>query len=276
MNGRLIFLDIDGTLTVPVSRVPRSARAACAGARRAGNRLFICTGRAMAQIPPRILRIGFDGVVCSGGAQIYVGGALIHSVFFDAATLDGLTRFLDSRRVAYVYECPDGIVPGPYLGSFYDGMARTGLRGFLTAAAARRFWRRIEVDAAGHRDRVCKVVFVGHAADNVLGDLRRERGDALELFANSIPGMFGGEISPRGVHKGAAMEIVAARLGVDRVNVFAFGDGDNDRTMIAAAGHGVAMGNAPESLKAVASDVTDRVERNGLWKAFQKYGLMEV
>ena len=37
---------------------------------------------------------------------------------------------------------------------------------------------------------------------------------------------------------------------------------------------GIAMGNGGEEIKAMADDITDDVERDGLYKAFQKYGLI--
>ena len=44
--------------------------------------------------------------------------------------------------------------------------------------------------------------------------------------------------------------------------------------MIDFAGVGVAMGNASDDLKKHADLVTDRVDRDGLQKAFQKLGLI--
>lgn len=50
---RAIFLDIDGTLTQPGhSAPPVSAVAAIESARRAGRRVFLCTGRCEAMLKP--------------------------------------------------------------------------------------------------------------------------------------------------------------------------------------------------------------------------------
>ena len=53
----------------------------------------------------------------------------------------------------------------------------------------------------------------------------------------------------------------------------AIGDGDNDRTMIEAAGFSVAMGNSSETLKQRADAVTDTVENDGFARAIYKYVL---
>ena len=56
--------------------------------------------------------------------------------------------------------------------------------------------------------------------------------------------------------KGAALEHLAESLGVSREEVIAVGDSPNDVDMIQWAGLGVAMGNAPDDVKASADQVT--------------------
>lgn len=64
------------------------------------------------------------------------------------------------------------------------------------------------------------------------------------------------EVSADGADKGAGLAHLCGLLGIDRADVVAFGDNRNDVTMLAWAGHGVAMGDAlPEALE-VADEVT--------------------
>ena len=60
---------------------------------------------------------------------------------------------------------------------------------------------------------------------------------------------------------------------IDRDEIMACGDGDNDLEMLKAVGFGVAMGNAEESVKAVADYVTDTNEEEGVAKAVEKFAL---
>ena len=71
------------------------------------------------------------------------------------------------------------------------------------------------------------------------------------------------DIAPEGVSKASGLESVCARLGVDREDVLAIGDGRNDLEMLQWAGRGVAMGQAPDVVKAAADDVTDPVDQDG-------------
>ena len=72
------------------------------------------------------------------------------------------------------------------------------------------------------------------------------------------------DLSPVGVHKASGLEEVARRLGVDRADVLAIGDGRNDLEMLRWAGRGVAMGQAVETVRAAADDVTATVLEDGV------------
>ena len=61
---------------------------------------------------------------------------------------------------------------------------------------------------------------------------------------------------------------------MDTQNTIAFGDGGNDTSMIKAAGIGVAMGNALESLKEVADYTTTSVDDDGVLNALRHFNLI--
>lgn len=54
------------------------------------------------------------------------------------------------------------------------------------------------------------------------------------------------EIIPRAVSKGSGLEAVCRHTGIDIRNSIAFGDSQNDISMLKAAGLGIAMGNAEQ------------------------------
>jgi hypothetical protein len=79
------------------------------------------------------------------------------------------------------------------------------------------------------------------------------------------------EGNPLGVSKGHALARLAAHLGVRREETIAIGDNDNDRAMIEWAGLGVAMGNAPASLQAIADYVAPPVAEDGVAEVFERF-----
>lgn len=92
-----------------------------------------------------------------------------------------------------------------------------------------------------------------------------------EIVAYEDPTSIRMDIHLPGFTKGSACEYVIEKIGLDRNNGYAFGDGINDLEMLKNIKHGIAMGNALEEVQAVASDVTDTVDNDGIAKAFKKY-----
>jgi Cof subfamily protein (haloacid dehalogenase superfamily) len=71
--------------------------------------------------------------------------------------------------------------------------------------------------------------------------------------------------------KSNAVKFVSERLGLTPAEIIAMGDNYNDVEMIQFAGVGVAMGNAPDDIKAVADYVTDTNNNDGVRKAMEKF-----
>ncbi len=71
------------------------------------------------------------------------------------------------------------------------------------------------------------------------------------------------DIAPEGVSKASGLEEIAGILGVAAADVLAIGDGRNDIEMLEWAGRGVAMGQAPAVVQEVADAVTGTVEDDG-------------
>ncbi len=71
--------------------------------------------------------------------------------------------------------------------------------------------------------------------------------------------------------KGHGLEQLTARLGISMAQVMAFGDGDNDRSMLQKAGFGIAMENAEPTLKKIARYTTGTNHEAGVARAIQKF-----
>ena len=82
------------------------------------------------------------------------------------------------------------------------------------------------------------------------------------------------EVNSKEAHKGAVLKELADMLSIDISEVMAFGDGDNDASMIKEAGFGVAMGNSGKMALEVADYVTETNDNNGVAKAIEKFVLM--
>ncbi len=79
------------------------------------------------------------------------------------------------------------------------------------------------------------------------------------------------EILPPGVSKGAALQATLDSLGVAAAETIAGGDNWNDLEMIEAGGLGIAMGNAPEEVRARAAYVCDTADEEGLRQVLERF-----
>lgn len=102
-----------------------------------------------------------------------------------------------------------------------------------------------------------------------------------QLFLDAMPNCVstrwhpkGIDIMPRDGGKGTGVRAVIEQYGFARDEVMAFGDGENDMSMMAEAGISVAMGNGEDRVKAMASYVSDTVENGGVSKALRHFGLL--
>ena len=80
------------------------------------------------------------------------------------------------------------------------------------------------------------------------------------------------EAMPLGVDKAASLERLFEKIGVDRADTIACGDGFNDMSMIQYAGVGVAMANAQEAVKNVADVITEKTnDEDGLLEVLDRF-----
>lgn len=84
------------------------------------------------------------------------------------------------------------------------------------------------------------------------------------------------EINAAGVNKGTGLVNLGRLLGIRREEIMAFGDGDNDETMLREVGFGVAMANAEEQVKAASDYVTLSNEEDGVAAAIEKFVLSQT
>ncbi|WP_024356613.1 HAD family hydrolase [Leucobacter chironomi] len=229
----------------------------------AGHEVIIATGRSVDATLPIVerLRIRPDWVIAANGAVTLRRDPLAHRAYrreyveaFDPS--DALRKIRTALVTAsFAVELADG-------GFLYTEPIPTG-----TLPSEQRmvpFEQLLGVQAS----RVV-VVSPDHRLEEFL--------DAVETLGLTHVSYAVGstswlDIAPDGVTKASALEVVAARLGIDRSRVFAAGDGRNDIDMLRWAGHSgdsVAMGQAVPEVRAAAVRVTGTVDEGGLLSALR-------
>ncbi|NJM69447.1 MAG: HAD family phosphatase [Scytonema sp. RU_4_4] len=106
--------------------------------------------------------------------------------------------------------------------------------------------------------------------EQLLGNLRRQYTPAELYLTTSVATFF--EATNPFVNKGTGVRYLAEELlGLQRTNVMTIGDNFNDVEMLEYAGVGVAMGNAPAAVQAIAQWVAPDVECDGAAAAIERF-----
>ena len=257
---KAIFFDVDGTLlSQKQGKVPISTQRALRRVRKKGIKRFIATGRHMIELSKLpVMEIPFNGYLTLNGNLIldenkkaYAGTPIsadeveVLSGIFRAKKIPFVMISADKRFINYVDDVvvetqasTHGTIPDIGNVSDYDG-------------------EKIYQCIAFVQDHERKVL------DEIL--------DECSILSWNPTGI---DIVARGSGKAAGIAQFIEEQGLDRSEIMAFGDGENDIEMLKFAGTGVAMGNASDEVKAAADYVTDSVDDNGIENALKHFGLI--
>ena len=109
MQGKIIFLDVDGTLVNYEGQIPESAVKAVRLAREKGNKVYICTGRSRAEVYPEIWEIGLDGMIGGNGSYIEDNGEVIMHRHLSKEQCRRIVNWLHERKLEFYLECNAGL-----------------------------------------------------------------------------------------------------------------------------------------------------------------------
>lgn len=276
MNRKIIFLDIDGTLiAMGHMEPPASAVTAIRRAQQNGHLVYLCTGRNYAMLSP-VLRYGFDGVVANAGGYILCGGEAIFDCPMEAELRERTVRILGEYGVLCMLEAQDAVFADEGANDFMLRQAEKG-----GSSELRRWQEAMEKELNIHPveeyrgEPVYKMVVVCEDEKQLMRAYEQLKEDFLLCLQDfEKNGFANGELINRRFNKGLAMERVCAHLGIPLEDSFAFGDSMNDKEMIETAGVGLCMADGNKQLRAVADDICPPAQEDGLYRMFEKYGLI--
>ncbi len=260
---RAIFFDIDRTLYDHRSDfVPPSTLAAIAALRARGIVPAIATGRGYAALPPRIAQLVASGeialVVSSNGQYNRLGDRVLSAHPLPVADIESLIRAFRARDWEYTFVSERHMAAGRSRGS-----SHRVLRGYPCYIVAPDYFR----EHAVHQMIVLAPVEEEAALQAILAD-HGGRYRSVRSHASAVDLLHADGSKARGIAD------ACAALGFAPQETMAFGDGLNDVEMFAAVGCAVAMGDACDALKAVASHITGTLEEDGIARALLDLGVL--
>jgi len=254
----LIALDIDGTLLREDGSISERVVEEVARVRDLGHEIMLATGRSVSLTLPVLehFRLSPQHVVCSNGAIILgrdpdapTGYTTLEVRTFDPVeVLTTISGELDQAN--YAVEDENGFYR--YTGRFPESSLSADSQQVSFEELLERRATRVVVFSPGHR------------IEDFLSIVERM---GLHKVTYNVGWTAWLDIAPDGVNKATALERVRQWLGIPRSRVVAIGDGRNDIDMLAwasAQGRGVAMGQAPDEVRAAANEVTGTEAEDGV------------
>ncbi len=256
---RLLALDLDGTLMGPDRVIRPRVRRAIAAAQDANVVVTIATGRMYRSASPFAQALGLTApIICYQGAYVREvpvpghtpGRPLLHRTLPEVVAREAL-RWAREHGFDPHVNVDDRLVmeAGATSAEDYEQLSGIGAE-FVPSLQA------------FVRGPVTKVVAVGPPplAEERLPEARAAFEGRAQVTVSHPEYL---EWNAPGVTKGRAVRWLARRLGIPLGQVMAIGDQYNDAEMLAEVGHGVAMGDAPAAVRAVARHVTAPLDADG-------------
>lgn len=276
--GKIIFLDVDGTLVDYENRIPDSAVTAIRRARENGHRVYVCTGRSKAEMQSDLWEIGLDGMIGGNGSYVEDNG---HVVMHQLITLEQCTAIVDwlhERGLEFYLESNNGLFASenfetrgePVIREYSKRKNRPGAE----KMTVRETFVGMEFGGKLYRDDVNKISYILDSYQDFL--------DTKAHFPDMQNGTWGGkgeealfgDLGVKDITKANAIDYLLSYLGADRKDTIAFGDAKIDIPMLEYCACGVAMGNGGPEIKEMADYITGDVEQDGLYDAFVKLSLI--
>ena len=221
--------------------------------------------------------IRLDGMIGGNGSYVEDHGQVVMHRCMTPEQCRHVVDWLHGRGLEFYLECNSGlyasehfetaVVPAMHIYMKGKGKDKTDLQ-------VRDVFEGIRFGESLYRDDVNKISFLLGSYQDYL--------DAVGEFPDLKPGTWGGkgetalfgDLGVKDMDKAYAIERLLSNLGIAREDTIAFGDAKVDIPMLSYCHIGVAMGNGGEEIRAMADYVTDDVENDGLYKAFQHLGLL--
>ncbi len=276
MAIKVIIMDIDGTLVNDEKVITPLTKETLLKAQDKGVRLVLASGRPTSGLLKLAEELDMENhhglFVCFNGSKVV--DCQSHETLYNRAisvedskaVLEHLKNFkarpmFDKDEYMYVNDVFDNTII--YKGKPFNVM---------------------QYESRGNNYILCEkrdlAAFVDFEINKILtfGDpdyLQAHYKEMMEPFKDRLNCMFTSdfyfEYTAKGVDKAKALDSVLIPMGYKKEEMMAFGDAQNDKSMVEYVGLGVAMGNASDELKAVANEITDTNNNDGIAKAIMKH-----
>jgi len=266
MKYKMIALDLDGTLNNDDKKITPKTRAALIEAQKKGAVVVLASGRpapGLKRESDELELEKYKGLLLS-----YNGGRVVHADTNEILYEKGMTHEIATRLLRHLEAFP--VTPIVDDGKHYYAKDPDG---FMVEVESKLNNMGVKVvnNVANAIDFAPVKVLIAAPNETLLPEcekIMKPFDDELS-FIQSTPYFL--EATMKGISKASSLQTICDLLEIKAEEVMAFGDAQNDISMIEFAGLGVAMGNACDPLKEIADEITLSNNEDGIAHTLSKY-----
>lgn len=277
MDLKAIVLDIDGTLLNDKKIISTRTKEKLIEAQRMGIKVILASGRptkGMLPLAEELRMDQYEGYLVSYNGSTVYDAKTKKEIFNQGIPLDLSNEILNHLSAFDVVSMVD---EGNYMyvtDAFFD----------IKSEVPAGHMNIVEYEVRGVNFMVCEVQDYSRVLTRpvnkilVSGNpdyLQTHYQSMVAPFSNKITAAFSApfyfEYTDLGIDKAKALNEVFPEMGIQPENMIAFGDGQNDRSIIEYAGLGVAMSNAIPEILDIADATTSSNNEDGIADFLDRY-----
>ena len=260
---KAFFFDVDGTI-VDFLRGLNDPSKKTAHAFRELNKEYITiitSGRTYDMIPDSIRNMEPGGYLLCNGAYCKIKDEELFSCSLDEDVVRDTISFSEDCDAVYYIETDRGI--------YTNGLGHPLHEWAMTVFKDETPYS----DISFRDDRPVNMISMLFHNDEDLKRYVKQFEDRMDIRLQ-FDGMTYLDCNIPGINKGTGIKQCLQQLGIDQENAYAFGDSYNDVEMMEAVGNPIAMGNAVDEIKNIASKVIGDVIDDGIYEYLLEEGLI--
>lgn len=267
MKRKIIFLDLDGTLTNDEKQITPKTREALIHIQKQGHIVALASGRPTAGMIPVAETVELEKY--GGYIMAFNGGKIINCRTKEIVFEKVINKKYISPLLKYAKENDIGMIS-------YDSrqvVVGTRIDKYIELESIINKIPLLQTDMERYIDyhpNKCLMTAEPELAEKHEKILSERFQNELSISRSADYFI---EIMPKGIDKAAAIDVLIRQLAIDRKDTVACGDGYNDISMVEYAGIGVAMSNAAEVVKEKADYITASNNEDGIVQVIEKFFL---
>ncbi|MBR2802008.1 MAG: HAD family hydrolase [Erysipelotrichaceae bacterium] len=251
---KIFFIDIDGTIldhTRGMHHVSEKTKYALKELNK-DHHVYIASGRCRCLLAEEVLSLSCDGLLLDNGAFAENENGSLFSEVLSLRELEEIAAVCEKNGAVYYFETEEKIYTNGIGGKIHHDFNEN--------------WEIPEEIYSGedYHGKEIHMVMIACSSEEEKEKMQELLGGRFDCRTHHDFPSF--DLSLYGMSKGRGVRRVLEKLCIRKEDAYAFGDGLNDLEMMQEVGHGIAMANAFPQIKEIASEFTDDVLDDGLYR----------